>query len=105
MPVGGKREGAGRPAGSTNKTTVDIKALAQSFGPAAIRRLAELSGLTIGDDGNLIPGAGSHVAQIAAAKELLDRGYGKATQPHGGDPDAPAILHRIERVIVDPKAA
>ena len=30
-------------------------------------------------------------SQIAAIMELLDRGYGKATQPLSGDPDGPPL--------------
>jgi hypothetical protein len=88
MPVGGKREGAGRPVGSLNKTTADIKALAQSFGPAAIMRLAELAGFALDPDDETgtkrLPPAASETAQIAATKELLDRGYGKSVQPQSG---------------------
>lgn len=83
MPRGGRREGAGRPVGSISKTTAEIKALAQQHGPQAIARLAQLSGLISGR-----PGADSEAAQIAAIKELLDRGYGKSTQPLAGDSSA-----------------
>jgi hypothetical protein len=78
--------GQGRPKGSLNKTTREIKALARAFGPPAINRLAQLSGLLAG-----APAAESEGAQIAAIKELLDRGYGKATQPLSGDPDGPPL--------------
>lgn len=44
-------------------------------------------------------------ARVAAAEVLLNRGWGKPTQPISGDDDAPAIkLERIERVIVRPDA-
>jgi hypothetical protein len=66
---GGKRPGAGRPAGVPNKITADIKALAQVHAETAIRELA-----------TILTTAGNAQARIAAAKELLDRGYGKATQ-------------------------
>lgn len=102
MPSGGKREGAGRKVGSSNKTTVDIKALAQSFGPDAIARLAQLGGLMT-KDGEPLPGSDSDAAQIAAIKELLDRGFGKSTQILGGTAVDGAILQRIERVIIDPQ--
>ena len=44
-------------------------------------------------------------ARIAAAKELLDRGYGKASQPLAGDPENPLMPFpdKVEIVIVDPK--
>jgi hypothetical protein len=88
MPRGGRREGAGRPVGSISKTTAEIKALAQKHGPQAIARLAELSGLISGR-----PGADSEAAQIAALRELLDRGYGKATQPLSGDATGAPIAY------------
>lgn len=67
---GGKREGAGRPKGRRNKITADIKALAQVYAPSAIKTLAEIM------TGAEQPPA----ARVAAAKELIDRGYGKAVQ-------------------------
>lgn len=44
-------------------------------------------------------GAQSEQAQVAAVKELLDRGYGKATQflEHSADEGLEAILDRIGR--------
>jgi len=47
----------------------------------------------------------SESARVAAAIALLDRGYGKPTQPISGDEDAP-LLKAIEFHIVDhrPKA-
>lgn len=77
---GGVRPGSGRPPGSTNKLTVDIKALAQSYGPRAIARLAELAGLAVDEAGRPIDGSPNHGVQVAAIKELTDRGFGKATQ-------------------------
>jgi hypothetical protein len=45
-----------------------------------------------------------HAARVAAANSLLDRGWGKPTQPIAGDDDADPIrtVTRIERAIVDP---
>jgi hypothetical protein len=44
-------------------------------------------------------------ARVAAANSLLDRGWGKATQPISGDDDAPAIsIQAIVRKIVDPQS-
>jgi hypothetical protein len=82
-----RTSGQGRPVGSQNKATRDIKALAQVQGPAAIARLVTLGGLLPGG----MHKAESEGAQIAAIKELLDRGYGKATQPLSGDPDGPPL--------------
>ncbi|WP_131754089.1 hypothetical protein [Burkholderia vietnamiensis] len=69
MAKGGKRPGAGRPPGRPNKVTADIKALAQVHAESAIRELATI--LTTSENDQ---------ARISAAKELLDRGFGKATQ-------------------------
>jgi len=42
-------------------------------------------------------------ARVAAANAILDRGWGKATQPLEGSNDgALELIHRIERVIVHP---
>ncbi len=83
MPVT-RTSGQGRPKGVPNKTTADIKALAQSYGPAAIANLAKLAGFMVDADGKPMPGAESEQARIAATKELLDRGFGKAVQPQSG---------------------
>ncbi|MBA1234777.1 hypothetical protein G7Z98_09450 [Pseudomonas stutzeri] len=93
MAAGGKRAGAGRPAGRRNKVTADIKEIAQSFGEEAIKSLVEI----------VRDGEAPHAARVSAVKELLDRGYGKAKQalehsggmtynvvtgvPHGSDAD------------------
>lgn len=70
MARGGKREGAGRPVGRQNKLTADVKELAQSFGEEAIVALVDIA-----RDGDAPP-----ASRVAAIKELLDRGYGKAKQ-------------------------
>lgn len=66
----------GRVAGVPNKATADIKALAQEYTPAAIRRLAALAGLLEGEEGK----AQSEPAQVSALRELIERGHGKASQ-------------------------
>jgi hypothetical protein len=80
----------GRPAGIPNKASGAVKEVAQRFGLDAIQRLADLAGLGA-------PGAKaeSETAQIVAIKELLDRGYGKATQPISGE-DGGAIQIIVE---------
>jgi len=80
-----RTSGQGRPRGVPNKATADIKRLAQYYGPDAIAALAEMSGLEPGTR------AESETARIAALKELLDRGYGRASQPLSGDPDSPPL--------------
>jgi hypothetical protein len=59
----------GRPKGSLNKSTRDIKALAQKHTPAALSTLV-----------SIMARSDSDAARVAAAKELLDRGYGKSHQ-------------------------
>ena len=68
-PRGGRRPGAGRKPGVPNKLTADVKALASEYGPEALQTLVHI--MTEGE---------SEQARIAAAKELLDRGYGKPQQ-------------------------
>lgn len=63
------------------KMKIEVKKLAQAWGPDAIDTLAELM-----NDARQ-PGA----TRVAAAKELLDRGFGKSTQFIAGDDDAPPI--------------
>lgn len=77
--------GKGRPKGSLNKATADIKALAREHAPNAMRELARLA-----------VEAESEAARVAAIKELFDRGFGKPTQLHGGDDDAAPIRHSVD---------
>lgn len=76
----GLPKSGGRKPGVPNKVTADIKALAQSHGPYAIEKLVGIL------DSDAPP-----AALVAAARELLDRGYGKATQPISGDDSKPPI--------------
>lgn len=88
---GGARPGAGRKPGSVNKSTADIKALAQDYGAEALETLAKLM------RGTKTPAA----ARVAAAKELIDRGYGKATQAvelTGKDAGPVETITRVELV-------
>jgi hypothetical protein len=66
---------SGNPDGRP-KVVGEIKDLARRYGPAAIAKLAQMSGLVANT-----PGAENESARIAALRELLDRGYGKAMQP------------------------
>ena len=93
MAKGGKRPGAGRPAGSPNKVTSPLKELARQHTDAALNTLVSI---LAGGDG--IPAA----AQVQAAKELLDRGYGKPTQYIGGDEENP-LRTLNEIALVGPK--
>jgi hypothetical protein len=71
---GGKREGAGRRKGTPNKATADIKAQAQKYTPDALKTLHAI-----------MRDSESDAARVSAAKELLDRGYGKSPQPQTGE--------------------
>jgi hypothetical protein len=72
-----------------------IKLLARRHTRAAIKVLAGIM--------NQVDGPAT--ARVSAAQALLDRGWGKATQPIAGEGDELAVLARIERVIVDPQHA
>jgi hypothetical protein len=63
------RKTGGRQKGSLNKATVDVKLAAQAFTTEAVETLA-----------NIMRTAESEAARVAAIKELLDRGHGKAKQ-------------------------
>lgn len=68
-PKGTPKTG-GRKKGALNKSTADIKAIAAEHGQEAVNTLVELM------KSEDVPPP----ARVAAAKELLDRGYGKSTQ-------------------------
>ena len=72
----------GRPKGSA-----EVRAAAQEHGPAAIARLADLA-----FDTSISPRA-----NIAAIRELLDRGYGKAPQPITGDGEGGPVVVQLVR--------
>lgn len=74
--IGEGKAGPGRPKGVMNKATAEIKLAARKHGPEALKTLVDL-----------MTHADSSTAKIAAAREILDRAYGKATQPHGEDPE------------------
>lgn len=71
-PKPGERRG-GRQKGTLNKSTMEIRELAQAHAPAAIAAAVKL-----------MKNAESETAKIAAITLILDRGYGKPTQPHSG---------------------
>lgn len=92
-PKGTPKTG-GRAPGSRNKLTADVKALAQLHGADAIGVLAEI----MNDESH--PPA----ARVAAAKELMDRGFGKSMQPTEitGEDGGP-IQHSIKVSFVSSK--
>jgi hypothetical protein len=77
------------------KTLVEIRSLARSHTRTAIRVLV---GIMRSKDA-------TPAARVSAANAILDRGWGKATQPleNSGDGGALELIHRIERVIVHPR--
>jgi hypothetical protein len=67
---GMKTPGSGRKAGTPNKTTAELRELAQAYGPESIEFF-----VAVRDDP-----AWPIDVRIMAADKLLDRGYGKASQ-------------------------
>ncbi len=84
------RKTGGRQKGSLNKSTLEIKELARAWGPAAIARLAKMSGLTDEPASASV----SEQTQLGAMKELLDRGYGRPNQALT-DPNGGALVFQI----------
>jgi len=75
------------------KTLVEIRSLARSHTRTAIRVLA---GIMRCEDA-------TPAARVSAANAILDRGWGKATQPLNSGDGALELIHKIERVIVHPE--
>ena len=82
---GGTRDGAGRPAGSPNRATIDMKSrlsmLAREYTYTAFDTL-----LDVAKNGQSEP------ARIAAATALLDRGFGKPREADCLQYSEPSIL-------------
>lgn len=88
MPAGrpkGQPRTGGRVKGTLNHATSEIRELVRKYCPAAVIELARLS-----------TEAQSEQARVAAIKELLDRGYGKAPQPIDGDGEGGPIKWIVE---------
>lgn len=76
----------GKPKGTKNRVSADVKALAKLYCAEAVDLLGELM-----LDSRIAP-----AARIQAAKELLDRGYGKPAQAvHVGGTDG-GILRVVQ---------
>ena len=86
----GERRG-GRQPGTPNKATVEIRDIAKQYAPEAMAELARLA-----------REAESEQARVGAIKEILDRAYGKSTQPVSGDPDNPLIPAKITIELIQP---
>ena len=82
----------GRVAGTPNKATADVKAVASTYTTAALETLAEIM-----QDSNAPP-----AARVAAANSLLDRAHGKPRQEleHAGSEPEPLTV--IIREFVKP---
>jgi hypothetical protein len=86
--------GTSRPRVTMAKTLFEIRSMARSHTTTALNVLVGVMRNT----------KATPPARIAAANAILDRGWGKATQPiENGDDGALELIHRIERVIVHPE--
>ncbi len=110
----GRPKTGGRKAGVPNKAAREGKDLALQFGPAAIHRAATLAGLVkatvpnaLGDGVLEVPigMAKRESDQLSALGIIIDRAYGKATQPISGDDDADPIRLGLTVTYVQPKPA
>jgi len=72
--------GASPNPGGRPKAVVDIRDLARRYSETAVATL-----VSIAESGK------QESARVAAASALLDRGWGRPTQPLSGDDDAPPI--------------
>ena len=95
MPRGskpGERRG-GRKAGTPNRATIEVKSAAQQYTGEAVQTIY-----------NLMRDGESEQIRLAAAKELIDRGHGKAPQSveHTGEGGGP-IKASIEVAFVSAK--
>ena len=93
------RKTGGRRRGTPNRITVDIRAAAQIYGPAAVERLALIAGLAVDARGQPVRGAENEATQLGALRELLDRGSGRAPPAVTLDPSAPSLTaaHLVDR--------
>lgn len=117
-PIGHPKAG-GRVKGTPNHATVEVKQLARVHGPAAIERLAEIAFGTIFNETEAVKTLSQMISDkvntqdiarfarqtfasrpditcVAAIKELLDRGYGRAPQPIDGDGEGGPIKWIVE---------
>ena len=76
--------GQGRPKGALNRSTLEVREAARAYTAEALAKLAAI-----------MRHGTSEAAQILAAKELLDRGYGRpaqASEPEGVLIEAPPTV-------------
>ena len=81
----------GRQKGYVHPERESVRHLARQYGPAVIKRLAEMAGVVDG-----FPPAQSEVSQVAAMRELLDRGFGRAVQPLSSADGEPLIVQILK---------
>ena len=79
---------SGNPGGRP-KGFAEVRELARDHTVAAIEKLVAI--MTTGQ---------SEQAQLLAANSLLDRGWGKPTQPIAGDAEGPPIIHEHRTAIL-----
>lgn len=79
MPKG--RKTGGRKAGTPNKATADVKAIAGQYSAEAVEMLIQIART-----------AESDAARVSAIKELLDRAHGKAPQAIVGGDNGPLTI-------------
>ena len=88
---GGMREGSGRPLGSVNKATKELKLNLSELA----REYTQDSLMTLVD---VMQSSQSDSARIAAATAILDRGYGRPTKTTSFEVKAPFVPARIQLV-------
>jgi len=72
------RKTGGRQAGTPNKATADVKAVAGQYSTEAVEILIGIARASESD-----------AARVSAVREILDRAHGKAPQAIIGDEDQP----------------
>ena len=87
-----RQKTGGRQAGTPNKATASVKAVAGTYTTAALETLAEI----------MQDGTAPHSARVSAANSLLDRAHGKPRQEleHAGSEPEPLTV--IIREFVQP---
>lgn len=92
--------GKGRPKGSKNLVSHDVRALAQKYGPDCILGLAIMAGLEkVTKRLPEIKPASNETVRERCMDSLMDRAYGKATQPleHSVNESVEGLLDRLGR--------
>lgn len=91
MPRGSKpgEHRGGRKAGTPNKVTADVRAVAVKHSPEALKVL-----VSIATDKEAPP-----AARVAASREILDRAVGKPPQAITGDGGGPLIPGAVAFII------